>query len=470
MNKAYKIKFGTDGWRAIIAQDYTIQNLERVAEATAKWILQLPNSHKKAIIGYDCRFGGELFMRRTAEIFAAYNIQTLCSDGFVSTPMVSMATKYLEADAGIVITASHNPPSYNGFKIKANYGGPATPAEINKLESLINDDFSLHTETFETYLKNNLISLYNLEDLYIEDIKKKIDFKLLNKENIQIAYDAMYGAGQNAMKTLFPNGRFLHCEYNPGFQNQSPEPISRNLQEFEQLLKSNPKIDSGLATDGDADRIGLYDKNGQFVDSHHILLLLIEYLTQYKKMNGLVVNSFSCTSKINLLCKTYGLEQIVTKIGFKYICEIMTKKEVLVGGEESGGIAIAGHIPERDGIFIGLTIWEYMCQSGKSLDNLVQNLYDKVGTFWVDRYDLQIPNELKKEVVQKCQNDFYTKFGSLQVSHSEKVDGVKFHLGEEKWAMIRPSGTEPLLRVYAQGKNKEETMAILSEVKSSLIA
>ena len=194
MNKAYKIKFGTDGWRAIIAQDYTIQNLERVAEATAKWILQLPNSHKKAVIGYDCRFGGELFMRRTAEIFAAYNIQTLCSDGFVSTPMVSMATKYLKADAGIVITASHNPPSYNGFKIKANYGGPATPTEINKLESLINDDFSLHTETFETYLKNNLISLYNLEDLYIEDIKKKIDFKLLNKENIQIAYDAMYGA------------------------------------------------------------------------------------------------------------------------------------------------------------------------------------------------------------------------------------------------------------------------------------
>ena len=469
MTKAYQIKFGTDGWRAIIAQDYTIGNLERVAEATAKWILQLPKTKRKAVIGYDCRFGGELFMKRTAEIFAYYNIQTICVEGFVSTPMVSMGTKYFQADAGIVITASHNPPSYNGFKIKAHYGGPAVPSEISKVESLIKNSCSIETKSFDAYMKDNLITYEDLCKMYVDDIHSKIDFKLLDEKKLQIGYDAMYGAGQNAMKTLFPKGTFLHCDYNPGFGGQAPEPIARNLEEFQKLIKTNKNINSGLATDGDADRIGLYDENGNFVDSHHILLLLIEYLTQHKKMQGIVANSFSCTSKIDLLCKKYKLEQMITKIGFKYICELMTKHDILVGGEESGGIAIAGHIPERDGIFIGLTIWEFMCKTGKSLNELVQDMYDRVGTFWVDRNDLHLPNSVKQDVVNKCKTDFYKRFGSLQVTKTEKIDGIKFHLGEEKWVMVRPSGTEPLLRIYAQGKNKKESDAVLSEVESTLL-
>jgi phosphomannomutase len=228
-------------------------------------------------------------------------------------------------------------------------------------------------------------------------------------------------------------------------------------------------IDSGLATDGDADRVGLYNSTGKFIDSHHIILLLIHYLHKHKGLSGKVVNSFSCTGKIKKLCDLYGLEQQTTKIGFKYICDIMVNEDVLIGGEESGGIAIKGHIPERDGVWIGLVIWEFMAKTGKSLDELIEEVYALVGSFAVERYDLHINEALKQSIVQKCKDNAYSSFGQYSVERVEDIDGFKFHLGDDQWVMIRPSGTEPVLRVYSEAATSENAFAILDATKATIL-
>jgi phosphomannomutase len=242
------------------------------------------------------------------------------------------------------------------------------------------------------------------------------------------------------------------------------------LTELSELIKNNKDITCGIANDGDADRIGMYDEDGNFVSSHHILLLLVHYLYKYKGMTGKVIVTFSVTDKVKKLCELYGLEYEVTKIGFKYIAEIMAKEYVLVGGEESGGIAAAGHIPERDGAWIGLLILEFMAKTGKSIQQLIQEVYDLVGEFAFDRDDLHLPNDRKWAIIERCKNRVYKSFGEYTVQRVEDIDGYKFYLAEDKWVMIRPSGTEPVLRVYAQAPDQAEVRAILSATHAALEA
>jgi len=273
------------------------------------------------------------------------------------------------------------------------------------------------------------------------------------------------------MRRLFPDITFLHCDANPGFDGQAPEPIQRNLKEFEEIIKlSEGEIASGLVTDGDADRIGLYDQNGNFVDSHHILLLLIHYMYKVKGERGEVYSTFSCTSKIQKLCDAYGLNNTVTKIGFKYICDLIVNsgKPFMVGGEESGGIAVNGHIPERDGIWIGLMIWEFMAKTGRSLSDLVQEVYDIVGKFAVERYDLHVTEEIKQRIVSNCKSGI-KNFGHLNVVKTEDLDGFKFFFEDGSWVMIRASGTEPVLRVYAEAPDSAASFKILDTVKAELL-
>lgn len=463
----YQIKFGTDGWREIIADGYTVENVKRVAMATAKWMQTIENN-PVAVIGHDCRFGGEMFMKATACVFASQNIRSLVCRGFVTTPMVSLATNKTGSLCGIVITASHNPPSYNGFKIKASYGGPASPAEIEKIEMQIADTFETKLKHFDEYVAEGLIEYIDAEEMYLQHAEEHFDMHAIRNSGLNLAYDAMYGAGQAVMRRLLPDATFLHCDYNPGFDGQAPEPIHKNLTEFSEMIAMAENIDSGLATDGDADRIGLYNAKGEFIDSHHIILILIQYLYEFKGYRGKVVNSFSCSSRIKKLCAHYGLTQQTTKIGFKYICDIMVADDVLLGGEESGGIAIKGHIPERDGIWNGLVIWEYMAKSGKSLDDLIAGVYEITGSFSVDRDDLHIEESLKQQVIANCKQNSYQKFGNFGVESTENIDGYKFHLGNERWVMIRPSGTEPVLRVYAESESKEMTRNILDAAQKTI--
>lgn len=461
------IKFGTDGWRAIIAQDYTVENVQRVAEATAKWMKQ--NKMKKAIIGHDCRFAGELFAETAAKVLAAYNIKVQIAKGFVSTPMVSLGVVKTKSDIGIVITASHNPPSYNGFKLKSSVGGPMLPAQIAEIEALIPAKLKRKVESFDSYLADGKIKYINLEDMYVTHAQKNFDLKLINKANLGLAYDAMYGAGQNALRRLIPNAIMLHCESNPGMNGQAPEPIHRNLQELSDLVRTNSDVKVGLANDGDADRIGLYDEDGNFVDSHHILLMLLMYMYQYKQYDGKVAITFSVTEKMVDMAQKFGLPTVVTKIGFKYLAEIMAKEDCIVAGEESGGLAVKGHIPERDGIWIGLVILEYMAKTGKTLKQLIQEVYDIVGEFKCDRYDLHVTEEIKQTVLTNCKSNQYKAFGKYQVTKMEDIDGYKFTFEKGKWVMFRASGTEPVLRVYAQAPTQEEAIAILDAAKATIL-
>ena len=468
-----KIKFGTDGWRAIIAEEFTVENVKRVAYATALW-LRKHYQEPSAVVGNDCRFAGKLFADTTACVLASQGIKVYRSENtFVSTPMVSLGTVKLQADAGIILTASHNPAEYNGYKIKASYGGPATPAMIDEVEAFIPDTINIQLKSVDEYSKEGLISFVDLESMYCDEIEANFDIEAIRNCGMNWAYDAMYGAGQNVMRRILPNATLLHCEHNPGFDGQAPEPIHRNLTEFSDVIKlSEGEIASGLATDGDADRIGLYDENGDFVDSHHILLILIHYMSKVKNQQGEVYTTFSCTNKIQKLCDAYGINNTITKIGFKYICDLMVNsgKPFLTGGEESGGIAIAGHIPERDGIWMGLTIWECMAKTGKSLTELIEEIYSLVGTFAFERYDLHLTEELKQTIIQKCENRAFTQFDSYKVIKTEDLDGFKFHFDENSWVMIRPSGTEPVLRVYSEAPTSADAFAILDATKSTLLA
>ncbi|HJW28925.1 MAG TPA: hypothetical protein VJ508_06695, partial [Saprospiraceae bacterium] len=390
-------------------------------------------------------------------------------DHVASTPMVSLGVTKVKADLGVVITASHNPPSYNGFKLKSSYGGPSIPDDIAEVESNIPDKAMKELISLEEMTRKNLLRYMNLEDMYYEHVMSSFDIEAIRNSTFSIGYDAMYGAGYLIFPRILPNAICLHCDYNPSFYGQAPEPIERNLQPFSDLIKSNPNIKIGIANDGDADRIGMFDDEGNFVDSHHILLLLLLYLHKFKGMTGKVVVTFSVTDKMVQMAQKFGLAYEVTKIGFKYIAEIMTREDVLVGGEESGGLAVKGHIPERDGVWIGLLILEFMAKAGKTLRELIQMVYDEVGTFAFDRDDLHITQEVKEAVLQKCHNDAFTAFGSFKVTRTEKLDGFKYYLDNNTWIMIRPSGTEPVLRVYCEASDRATARATLDVARKTLL-
>lgn len=464
-----KIKFGTDGWRAIIADDFTVENVARVSFATAQWLKK--NFDKPSVVlGHDCRFAGELFMHTAAKVFVSQNIPVKMAQGFVSTPMISLAAFQYECPIGVILTASHNPPSYNGFKLKAQFGGPLAPNHVQEVEDIIpeSNPIDLASISIENAIQNGQIELVDIETRYVDHVKANFDLEAIKNSGLKFAYDAMYGAGQNAMRRILPDIEFLHADYNPSFMGQAPEPIAKNLQELEQLIKSKGTIDCALATDGDADRIGLYNGKGEFIDSHHIILLLMNYLVKHKNYGGKVVTAFSVTPKVEKLCQLFGLAQQTTKIGFKEIATIMVEEDCLLGGEESGGIAVKGHIPERDGIWMGLIIWEFMAKSGKSLDDLINEVYALVGEFKFERNDLHITEELKQKIIANCKADQYKSFGKYQVKEVKTIDGFKYFFDENRWMMIRPSGTEPVLRTYAEAPTLKEVREILAITEKTI--
>lgn len=466
-----KIKFGTDGWRAIIAHDFTVENVARVTEATAKWLLK--NFDKPSVVvGHDCRFAGELFAETTAKVFIAHNVKVFLAKDFVSTPMISLGAAKLKASLGVIITASHNPPSYNGYKLKGNYGGPLLPEKIQEVEDIIPEKCSVNYESVS--LKDaqgkGLLEIAPLEEMYFKHVQENFDLDAIKKSGLKFAYDSMFGAGKRIMKRLFPEIVHLHGDDNPGFHGQAPEPIDKNLQEFSNLIKKDGKINCGLCTDGDADRIGLYDSKGNFVDSHHIILLLVKYLVEQKKFGGRIVVAFSVTPRIKKLAEHYNLPITITQIGFKYIAGYMITEDVILGGEESGGIAIKGHIPERDGIWVGLTIWEYMAKSGKTLEQLIADLYKLTGPFTYERNDLHLTEEVKQKVIKACKEDKFKSFGPYKVEKLETIDGWKYYFEKDQWMMIRASGTEPVLRVYAESDTIENTRKILKAAQETLLA
>ncbi len=465
-----KIKFGTDGWRAVIAKEFTVDNVARVALATANW-LNANYKNPKVIIGYDFRFAGKLFAETTAKVLANAGITVYLSDKKVSTPAVSLAIKKLNANLGVVITASHNPPDYNGYKLKGEHGGPLLEQDIKNVEALIPDKNEIILDDLElkNFINDKKIIMSDIEDIYVKHVFNNFDIEKFKNSKFNFAFDAMYGAGQNVMKKILPDIDMLHCDDNPTFKGIPPEPLHRNLQEFSNHIKHSGKISCGLAVDGDADRIALYDSKGNYIDSHHIILILIHYLHKYKSLNGKVVTGFSSTVKVEKLCEHYNIPVQRVHIGFKDICSVMLKEKVLVGGEESGGIAISTHLPERDGIWMGLTIWQFMIETGKTIEEIINEIYEITGEFAFERSDLHIDEEIKQKIIKKCKNNEYKNFGKYKIQKIDNFDGFKYFFNDNEWVMIRPSGTEPVLRTYAESKTKQQALDILEKCKATIL-
>ncbi len=458
MNKA--IRFGTDGWRAIIAQDFTVENVARLTYGLSDWVKKqdLPS---RVVIGYDCRFGGEMFCRAAATVLLSEGIEVLFADRIVTTPMLAMATRDLDCCAGLMMTASHNPASYNGYKLKSHFGGPMGGQPLRDIEAATPDELPNDWNIAEIE-RHASFRKVDIETPYVKAIEAEFDMEAMRKNSAAMAYDAMYGAGQFVMRKLFPDIAHFRSEHNPTFHGINPEPIARNLKPFADFLASTDELTFGLVNDGDADRIGLMNGKGHFIDSHHIILLLIHYLVKYKGLKGKVVTAFSTVNKVHRLCEHYNLPLEIVKIGFKYASEVMVQERVMLAGEESGGIAVETHIPERDGIWIGLMLMEFMARSSKNLDELIQEVYDIVGPFVYMRNDLRLSQERKDAVVAACREGKISSIDGLVVQRVEDLDGWKFILENDAWVMIRPSGTEPVLRVYVDAGSQEQADDVMS--------
>jgi phosphomannomutase len=323
------------------------------------------------------------------------------------------------------------------------------------------DPFDYASVELLPFQASGKLEIVDFETRYVKHVEANFDLEAIRKSGLNFVYDAMYGAGQNVIRRILPEVELLHCEHNPSFHGQAPEPIAKNLQPLERFIKEHGNIHCALATDGDADRIGLYNGKGEFIDSHHIILLLMHYLVKYKGQHGKAVTAFSTTPRVGKLAEHYGLPYEVVKIGFKYIAGIMVEQDVLIGGEESGGIAVKGHIPERDGIWMGLIIWEFMAKSRKTLDELIAEVYEIVGPFKFERNDLHLTETLKNQIVANCNANAYKNFGKYAVRDVGTIDGWKFFFDDNRWLMIRASGTEPVLRTYAEAPTLEEVREIL---------
>jgi len=464
-----KISFGTDGWRGIIAKDFTLANVAKVAYALARWLTG-KYSNPGAVIGYDCRFGGEMFMEAIAKILASKNIRVYLSENFVSTPMVSLGVLKLKASCGVMITASHNPAEYNGIKLKSEHGGPLLDKDVKDVENLISTDYEFDLEmlNWNYLIEQGLIQYINLESIYLKNISDHFNIDRLRKSALRFGFDAMYGSAQNIFKKLMPEVKMFRCELNPSFLGIPPEPMAKNLHMMEEHIWQNHDLDAAFAVDGDGDRLAFFDEKGTYLDSHHVLLMLIYGLAEYKKMSGKIIVSFSTTSKIEKLAEHFGLEVVRVPVGFKSITGIMLQEDILVGGEESGGMTVGTYMPERDGIWTGLTIWDIMIESGKKLSELINEVYAITGRFSFERLDLELNKNLRNKLLEKCRNREFKEFGEYKIAGEETLDGYKYRLTENEWVMIRASGTEPLIRIYVEAETREKVISIINAVVNTV--
>ena len=458
-----KIRFGTDGWRGVIAKDFTLSNVAKVAYAIARWLTGKYSS-PTAVLGYDCRFGGEMFMEAVAKILASQNIRVFISESFVTTPMVSLGVLKLSANCGIMVTASHNPAEFNGIKLKGDHGGPLLENELKDVENLISDEYEFDLEmlNWNYLIEKGFIQYISLESIYLKNILDNFDIDKLMNSGLRFGFDAMYGSAQNIFRRLMPAVHLFHCQLNPSFLGVSPEPLPKNLHEMEEYIVQHGNIDCALAVDGDGDRLALFDEKGRYYDSHSILLLLTYYLAKYKKLSGKAVVGFSVTSRLEKLCAHFGLELTRVPIGFKEISRLMIKEDVLLGGEESGGMTTGSYLPERDGLWIGITVWQWLVDSGKKLSELMEEVFKITGHFAYERRDFGINKNIRAKILERCRNNEFNEFGGFKISGVEDLDGYKFHLGEGQWVMIRASGTEPVLRIYAEAEDKDTVSAIIN--------
>src|SRR5581483_5966088 len=463
-----QIKFGTDGWRAVIADDYTFANVRRVAGAIASYVLKHEDPSRGVIVGYDTRFGSPRFARAVAEVLAGAGIPVRLASDYAPTPSVSFAVKNTGAAGGVVITSSHNPWNWNGVKCKAKFGGSAAPAIMKVIEQ----------EAAAGAMPNGkqaAIEEMDLKSAYIRAVCRFADLELISKAKFKFGVDSMYGSGRGILAQIFSQHGIdfvaIRQEINPLFPDINPEPIEPHVRMLQDTVVSE-KCHAGFATDGDADRIGAVAEDGSFVDSHKIFSVLLEWLLRRKQWPGEVVRAFNTTRMLDRIAAKHGRKLNECAIGFKHIADLMMEREIVIGGEESGGIGYSRYLPERDGILNSLLLANVMAEEKKPLGELVAGLQEEFGRHFYGRRDLHIADDVKFGAIKRARADGTTKLGDFRVTKKEGLDGIKFFLdapndgtGAEAWVLFRASGTEPLLRVYAEAASPELVQEVLSEAE-----
>lgn len=473
------IHFGTDGWRAVISDTFTFNNLrmltQAIADAVASEHWEAQGNHKsnadahKMVVGYDTRFLSDRYAGDAARVLAANGFTVHLAQSDAPTPAISYAVKNLNAIAGLMITASHNAPRYNGVKLKAAYGGSALPEQCHRVEVYLNVNEERargpNLMDFEAARAQGLIQRFNPLPAYFEHLRTLINTDLIAENPQRFVVDPMYGSGRGVIKSFLQGTGCeiaeIRGEMNPGFGGVHPEPIAKNLGALAGAIGAGMG-NFGLTTDGDADRIGAMDERSAFVDPHKIMALALRYLVEKRGWSGAVVRTVSTTRMIDRLCKRYGLKLYETPVGFNHIADRMMSEDVLIGGEESGGISFKGHIPEGDGPVMGLLLVEIIAAMRSTLSGLVEGLLAEVGPVFYERTDLR----LHRPVAKFEMTEFLTKqapgaIGGQKVVEVSNLDGVKYILSDDSWLLIRPSGTEPVLRVYAEGRSPDMVKALL---------
>ncbi len=465
------IHFGTDGWRAVISDTFTFSNLRMVAQAIADAVAsehwhQGNGGHQpdpnKFVVGFDTRFLSDRYAQEVARVLAANGFTVHLAQSDAPTPAISFAVKQLNAIGGVMITASHNAPRYNGVKLKAAYGGSALPEQCRRVEVYINDNEERargpNLMDYDKARSSGLIQKFNPLPMYFEHLHKLINVDVIAENPQRFVVDSMYGSGRGVIRAFLQGTGCeiaeIRGEMNPGFGSIHPEPIGKYLGALAGAVSSGMG-DFGLATDGDADRIGAMDERGNFVDPHKIMALSLRYLVEKRGWTGAVVRTVSTTRMIDRLAKRYGLKVYETPVGFNHIADYMMSEDVLIGGEESGGISFKGHIPEGDGPIMGLLLVEMIAHARKSLNELVNDLLEEVGPAFYERADLRLSRPVaKKEMTEMLVKHAPAQIGAEKVAEVSSMDGVKYIMSDDSWLLIRPSGTEPVLRVYAEGRSQ----------------
>jgi len=459
-----QIKFGTDGWRGFIADDFIFDNVRRVAGAIAGYVLRHEDAARGVIVGYDTRFASDRAARLVAQVLASAGIPVLLANDYTPTPAVSYNVKKLGAAGGVMITSSHNPFNWNGVKFKAKFGGSATPPILKLIES------ELHAGTMPKGAAAQIEEV-DLKPAYVDAICQFADLSLIRRANFKIAIDSMYGSGRGVLPQIFDQNGIQYVairqEVNPLFPGINPEPILPHVAMLQETV-TKQKCHAGLATDGDADRIGAVAEDGSFVDAHKCFAVLTNWLLERKKWPGAIVRAFNTTKMVDRIAARHGRELHEVSIGFKYAAELMMTQQILIGGEESGGIGYGSFLPERDGILNALLLANVMAEEGKPLGRLVADLQCEYGPHYYGRRDLHISNELKNGAIRRAAAAGTTHIGPYRILRKENLDGVKFFLdaptngkGAEAWVLFRASGTELLLRVYSEAATPELVEEIL---------
>ncbi len=464
-----KIEFGTDGWRAIIAEDFTFPNVRICAQAVADYLKAQGLAERGLVVGYDTRFGSDRFAAAVAEVAAANGVPVALCAAPAPTPVVSYAVLNRKAGGAVIITASHNPADWNGFKYKPDYAGSAAPEIVADLEDrirVIQQGDDVRSEPLADLLTRGTVERFDPAPPYLEQMERLVDVQRLRKAGITVVVDSMHGAGIGYFRRVLEGGATkvieLRNTINPVFpEMHNPEPIARNLAPLLESIKQE-HADVGLATDGDADRIGIVDERGRFVNQLETYALLLLYLLDVRGQRGPAVRSITSTAMADRLGQLYGIDVLETQVGFKYVGPLMMERGAIMGGEESGGFGFSGHIPERDAILAGLFAVDFMVHRGGPFSGVLDYLVERVGNWYYDRADVTFKAEDRRRILERVASAEPDTIDGLKVVSMNEIDGKKFALADGSWLLIRFSGTEPLLRIYTETTSADRVARIIA--------